>query len=139
MFLLEDKTHAVLYTGDIRGRFRNRYRVGQALKMSAEPWWVNSITRNPVVIPFTTQCKTLDKIYMDTTFASRYKRHQAFPSKAEGIRQLLEQVSTYPEGTVFHFNAWTFGYEDVWIALGNALKSRVGFRLRVFEGRGLQV
>ena len=27
--------------------------------------------------------------------------------------------------TVFHFHAWTFGYEDVWVALSNALQTQV--------------
>ena len=115
MFLIEQEISAILYTGDIR----------------AEPWWVNSIVRNPVIIPYVTGLRHLDKIYLDTTFASSFgsgdKIYQEFKSKAEGLRELIEKVLAYPPDTVFHFNSWTFGYEGVWIGLAAALKSRVGF------------
>ena len=92
---------------------------------SAEPWWVNSLIRNPVVLPYTHGLKRLDKIYLDTTFASKKAHCQRFPTKANGLKELLEKVSKYPTDTIFHFHAWTFGYEDVWIALSSALRSQV--------------
>ncbi|MCJ1224919.1 hypothetical protein MMC12_001566 [Toensbergia leucococca] len=107
MFLIEDETKAVLYTGDIR----------------SEPWWVNALVRNPVVLPYTQGNRLLDKIYLDTTFAT--SSHLVFPTKADGIKELLTKVSEYPDSTVFHLDAWTFGYEDVWIALASALRSQV--------------
>ena len=91
----------------------------------AEPWWVNSLIRNPVILPYTHSLKRLDKIYLDTTFASKADRCRRFPTKADGLEELLKKVSRYPIDTVFHFNAWTFGYEDVWIALSSALRSQV--------------
>jgi hypothetical protein len=48
-----------------------------------------------------------------------------FPTKAEGLKELLQKVSKYPGDTIFHFSAWTFGYEGVWMALSRALKSQV--------------
>lgn len=65
-------------------------------------------------------------MYLDTT----YLRHTGVPpetfcSKAEGIAELLKQVQTFPPETVFHLGAWTFGYEDVWLALAAALKAKV--------------
>ena len=107
--MIEDGKAAVLYTGDIR----------------AEAWWVNSIARNPAVMPYSTGIRTLDKIYLDTTCISLLAE-SSFPSKAEGIKELLEKVSNYPADTIFHFHAWTFGYEDVLIALSSFLKTQVG-------------
>lgn len=110
MFLIEDERRAILYTGDIR----------------SEPWWVNALARNPVVVPYTTLGhRSLDKIYLDTTFAAQRDVLPAFPSKAEGLAELLRKVSKYSKDTIFHFHAWTPGYEEVWIALSNALGTRV--------------
>ncbi|KAH2316420.1 hypothetical protein KXV47_001110 [Aspergillus fumigatus] len=109
MFLIEGDGKAVLYTGDIR----------------AERWWVNSLVRHPVLIPYTLGSKKLDKIYLDTTFARINHVCRSFPSKAEGLRELLQKVEAYPKETIFYFRAWTFGYEDVWIALSAFLNTKV--------------
>lgn len=109
MFLLERDSTAILYTGDIR----------------SESWWINSLARHPVVLPYTTGLKQLDRIYLDTTFALKANIYRSFPSKAEGIRELLTKVRQYPPETLFHLNAWTLGYEDVWVALSTFLKSSV--------------
>ncbi|SLM33616.1 DNA repair metallo-beta-lactamase [Lasallia pustulata] len=109
MFLIEGDAKAVLYTGDIR----------------SEPWWVNSLTRNPLVLPYTIGSKRLNKIYLDTTFAVNRNPYREFPSKASGLRELLDKVSRYPADTVFHFHAWTFGYEEIWIMLAAALNSQI--------------
>ncbi|KAL9132034.1 MAG: hypothetical protein Q9217_000162 [Psora testacea] len=109
MFLIQDEAKAILYTGDIR----------------SEPWWVETLLRNPVIIPYAQGLRRLDKIYLDTTFATKDGRYRRFPSKAKGLSELLQKVKQYPPQTVFHFHAWTFGYEEVWIALSNALSSQV--------------
>lgn len=67
----------------------------------------------------------MDKIYLDTTFACASNVYRGFPSKAEGIAELLEKITAYPEDTVFYFRSWTFGYEEVWLALSTALNTRV--------------
>lgn len=108
MFLIEDGKAAILYTGDIR----------------AEPWWVNSIARNPVLVAYSSGILTLDKIYLDTTCIS-LQAETNFPSKAQGIKELLEKVAKYPASTVFHFHAWTYGYEDIFIALSSFLRCPV--------------
>ncbi|EFQ35503.1 artemis protein [Colletotrichum graminicola] len=116
MFLIEDSNRAILYTGDIR----------------SEPWFVNSIARNPAVIEYTSGLKTLDKIYLDTSFI----RDVPFQTKAEGIAELLRKVASYPTDTIFHIQAWTYGYEQVWIALSKALKSRIhvdDYKMRMFS------
>lgn len=126
MFLIEDEAKAILYTGDIRCKLLYKIVVSFILTMfAAELWWVNSIVRNPVVIPYTHGQKRLGKIYLDTTFATKEDIYRKFPSKSVGLAELLNKVSKYPKETVFHFNAWTLGYEDVWIALSSFLRSQV--------------
>ena len=109
MFLIEGGGKAILYTGDVR----------------AEAWWVNSIIRNPVLIPYTLGEKRLDCMYLDTTFAAKDDVFQDFPSKAAGLQELLQKVQGRPPDTVFYFRAWTLGYEDVWVALSAVLGSKI--------------
>ncbi|KAK4503807.1 hypothetical protein PRZ48_004722 [Zasmidium cellare] len=114
MFLIEDESKAILYTGDIR----------------SEAWWVDSLVRNPILIPYVASTdqpplKQLDNVYLDTTFASKLDPYVQFPSKASGIMELLRQVSKYPSDTLFYIDAWTFGYEEVWQALSTFLGSQI--------------
>lgn len=109
MFLLEGDNKAVVYTGDIR----------------AESWWVNSIVQNPIFLPYTSGIKTLDCLYLDTTFATHDEPYNKFPTKAEGLVELIQKVKQCPADSLFYFRSWTLGYENVWIALSDVLKSRV--------------
>ncbi|SPO05263.1 uncharacterized protein DNG_07950 [Cephalotrichum gorgonifer] len=122
MFLFESDATAVLYTGDLR----------------SEPWFVNSISRSPSLVEYTSGIRTLDKIYLDTSFTGS----ASFQTKAQGISELIGKVSAYPEDTIFHIQAWTFGYEDVWIALSKALKSRVHvdeYKMRLYTSLASRV
>ena len=103
--VIEGDGRAILYTGDIR----------------SEPWFVNSLTRNPFLIEYTCGLKKLDCLYLDTSNTNPIP----FPTKADGVQELLQKVSKYPADAVFHFEAWTFGYEEIWMALSRALKSQV--------------
>ena len=109
MFLIESEVSAVLYTGDIR----------------AEPWWINMISRSPVMIPYSTGTRTLDKIYLDTTNAYSSSISSGFVTNAGGIAELIRKVVEYPPDTIFHINSWTLGYEDVFVALSAALGCKV--------------
>ena len=109
MFLIEGSGKAVLYTGDVR----------------AEPWWVNAISRSPVMIPFTCGLQQLDCIYLDTTFATHQSIYRHFPTKEDGLKELLRKIHNLPPETVFYFRAWTLGYEDVWTALASSLRTTV--------------
>jgi hypothetical protein len=87
--VFEGQGQAALYTGDIR----------------SEPWFVNAIARSPSLIEYTSGLKTLDTIYLDTSFIDDLE----FPTKSDGIGELLRKVSRYPADTIFHFQAWTYG------------------------------
>lgn len=64
MFLMEGEDgKSILYTGDIR----------------AEEWWVDKLRRHPVLLPYTTGVKTLDKIYLDTSWG--WQGYEKFQSK----------------------------------------------------------
>ncbi|KAI7246924.1 hypothetical protein KC343_g6713 [Hortaea werneckii] len=113
-FLIEDDEKAVIYTGDIR----------------SEAWLIDTWCRHPLLIPYVCSdrrkpLKRLDCIYLDTTFAQKADPYREFPSKAEGLRELLLAVSRYPEDTLFYFDSWTFGYEDVWQTLSAFLNTQV--------------
>lgn len=87
--VFEGQGRAALYTGDIR----------------SEPWFVNAIARSPCLVEYTSGLKTLDTVYLDTSFTDDC----FFPPKADGIKELLQKVSQYPPETIFHFQAWTYG------------------------------
>ncbi|KAL8889856.1 MAG: hypothetical protein Q9215_002948 [Flavoplaca cf. flavocitrina] len=38
---------------------------------------------------------------------------------------MLREVSKFPGDTIFHFNAWTLGYEEVWMALAAHIGSQI--------------
>lgn len=123
MFLIEGNGKAIIYTGDIR----------------SEQWWIDSLVRNPVLIPYTMGTKRLDNLYLDTTFASRSAPYRDFPPKGAGVNELLRKVLDYPPDTIYYFNAWTFGYEEVWVALSAFLNSRIHldpYRYRLFRSWG---
>ena len=78
-----------------------------------------------MLIPYTLGSKRLDNLYMDTTFAVKSDIYATFTSKAEGIRELIEKAQQYPDDTIFYLRSWTFGYEEIWLALSNALNSPI--------------
>jgi len=64
-------------------------------------------------VPYTKGIRALDNIYLDTTFASGVALDMEFPTKADGIAELLRKVDKYSEQTTFYLDSWTFGYEEV--------------------------
>ncbi|KAI4147870.1 MAG: hypothetical protein L6R39_002992 [Caloplaca ligustica] len=88
------------------------------------------------MVPYAHGLRTLEKVYLDTTFAVNDDPYRSFPTKAHGLNEILTRISKYPDDTVFHFNAWTLGYEDVWVAIAAHLKSQVfleRYRLQIKE------
>lgn len=113
-FLIEGEGKAILYTGDVRSEF----------------WWVEHLSRHPLMLAYTSSgtrkpLKRLDCVYLDTTFATKDNPYKHFPSKAQGISELLHQVMEFPKNTLYYFDTWTFGYEDVWMALCSFLECQV--------------
>lgn len=116
MFLIEGDGKAILYTGDLR----------------CEVWWVDKLMRSPFMFAYASMdgdapLKTLDKVYIDTTFVvgGKVDSYRVFPSKMEGLIEMLQQVRRYPECTPFYFDSWTFGYEEVWEMLANHLDVQI--------------
>ncbi|KAJ2899476.1 hypothetical protein MKZ38_003033 [Zalerion maritima] len=105
MFLFESPSAAALYTGDMR----------------SEPWWVNTIIRSPCLTQYVAGLRVLDTLYIDNSFTDDIN----FETKSEGLQELLTKVAKYPPETIFYVQAWTYGYEEVWIALAKALNSRI--------------
>ncbi|KAK6539321.1 hypothetical protein TWF694_009554 [Orbilia ellipsospora] len=123
MFLVEGSGKAILYTGDIR----------------AEAWWLEKLKRNPILLPYFRGIKVLDCLYLDTTHASFEASHMRFSPKADGITDLLTQISKYPPNTTFHLNTWTLGYEEAWVALASYFNTQIhldDYRLRLYSSIG---
>ena len=78
--VIENDSKAILYTGDIR----------------SEPWFVNSLVRNPFLIEYASGLKSLDCIYLDTSNIGPTK----FPTKADGLKELLQKVAKYPPNSI---------------------------------------
>ncbi|KAG8728386.1 hypothetical protein FRC12_021780, partial [Ceratobasidium sp. 428] len=104
MFLIEGRRGAVLHTGDIR----------------AEPAMVARLAKNRYLAPYhhdpngQLSSKKLECIYLDT---ASMLGTQAVPSKAEAIDGLVKLIELYPQDTQFFINAWTWGYEDIFLRL----------------------
>lgn len=112
MFLIHYHQKVILYTGDIR----------------AEAWWLQALIRNPVMVQYPHLCghRILDKIYLDTTHISkRLTKAREFPSKSDGMRELINRVAQYPGDTVFHIQAFTLGYEEAIASLAATFASKV--------------
>ena len=121
MFFFEGSGKAALYTGDVR----------------AEQWWVKQIARHPVLIPYATNIRPVDRIYLDTTFATKEDVYRQFPTKSQGIEELIQEIRKYPNDTKFHFDPWTFGYEEVWIALASTMDCKIHvdrYRFELYNG-----
>ncbi|CCG82132.1 Predicted protein [Taphrina deformans PYCC 5710] len=117
MFLIESSTSRVLYTGDIR----------------AEPTFLATFLSNPLMIPYTSGQYMLDCIYLDT---SARVGGQEYPPKFEGCRQLVRAIAQYPASTNFYFNAWCMGYEDIWMTISRAFRTKIHvdqYRKTLFE------
>ncbi|KFA64591.1 hypothetical protein S40285_09343 [Stachybotrys chlorohalonatus IBT 40285] len=86
---------------------------------------------NPSIIEYTSGIRTLDKIYLGTSFVEDVP----FQTKSEGLAELIRKVKEYPPDTVFHLQAWSYSYEDIWVALAKALNSAIhvdDYKLRVY-------
>lgn len=109
MFLLEGATKNILYTGDIR----------------AESWWVETLSKNPSLFPYTAGLKVLDNIYLDTTFIYRGEPFIEIPPNNEGISAVTLLIKSYPKDdpdVQFYFVDSTSGFEEAWAQIANSLQ-----------------
>lgn len=111
MFLVEGAKGAVLHTGDFR----------------AEPWFLDSITRNPFLQPYLFSDRlgklnrSLEAIYLDTACVMS---EIEVPTKAAATSGLVELLELFPDDVYFFINSWTWGYEDILKAIANAFQTK---------------
>ncbi|TFK19414.1 hypothetical protein FA15DRAFT_674467 [Coprinopsis marcescibilis] len=116
MILIEGRQGAVLHTGDFR----------------AEPWFLDSLTRNPFLQPYLHNessegkpcplTRTLEAIYLDTASVLYSKE---VPTKHSATSGLVTLMKLFPETTYFFINTWTWGYEDVLKAVASAFQTPI--------------
>ncbi|KAF9438603.1 hypothetical protein BGZ76_006502 [Entomortierella beljakovae] len=67
---------------------------------------------------FSPSAQRIDRLYLDTTYC-----HQEF----------LEIPSRRPRLAHYYIDTWTFGYEDIWIALSKAFRSKIHVTTYLYE------
>lgn len=111
MFLIEGSKGAVLHTGDFR----------------AEPWFLDSLKREPYLQPYLYTEKSgpvnkvLDTIFLDTACAISTLD---LPTKDSAITGLIDLMKLFPETAYFYINSWTWGYEDVLKAIAQTFQEK---------------
>ncbi|KAI5476728.1 DNA cross-link repair 1C protein [Pseudohyphozyma bogoriensis] len=141
MFLIEgiinSERRAILITGDIR----------------AEPWWVESLSRNPLVQKYLSKpgegsdrkgkrrargldeekddlWPSLDCIYLDTSMVGMEEELVSKASDvvgffAEAVEGMVKFMREYPESHRFFLNSWTWGYEDMLKGVAKTFNTKV--------------
>ncbi|KAK8845518.1 hypothetical protein IAR55_006233 [Kwoniella newhampshirensis] len=108
MFLVASQDTAVLHTGDVR----------------ADSQMLQSLGRNPAVQEYLVPVSTYDdqagkvgagrrimnRIYLDT---AAVLGTGDMPDREPVLQDLVEQMSLYPNDTIFFLNTWCFGWEHV--------------------------
>lgn len=102
MFLIEGEYGgSVLCTGDLR----------------AEKWWVDSLGQLPCLGPYLAGLKTLDNIYLDTTFGYRGEPYIEMPPNNLGVHVAIRWLENYPlddPDLVFQFRDTVLGFDQAW-------------------------
>ena len=89
------------------------------------------------MVPYLSGIRKLDCLYLDTTFASVkdytldfpdrvMQSHQFTDARASSLQELVGAMQKYPKSTVFHFNAWTLGYYDIYQELTSKVRRSLG-------------
>ena len=86
---------------------------------------MQALAREPALVPYAAGLRPLHRLYLDTTFAAPDAPMRAFPAKAAGVAELLRKVAACAPAARFYVEAWTLGYEEVWVALAGFLGARV--------------
>ncbi|KAF9115375.1 hypothetical protein BGX27_007994 [Mortierella sp. AM989] len=104
MFLLQDDRSCVLYTGDARNESLDLQGLGNM----------------PI---FSSSTQDIDRLYLDTTYC--HQEFIEFPSREFVISDLITFINRRPRLAHYYIDAWTFGYEDIWIALSKAFNTKI--------------
>lgn len=102
MFLVEGEMGgSVLCTGDLR----------------AEKWWVDGLSLLPQLAPYLAGFKTLDNIYLDTTFGYRGEPYIEMPPNNLGIYAAIGLLKKYPMDDPeinYCFRDTVLGFDQAW-------------------------
>ncbi|KAF9902992.1 hypothetical protein EC991_004326 [Linnemannia zychae] len=104
MFLLQDDRTCILYTGDARN----------------EAVDLQGLRAMPA---FSSSMQPIDRLYLDTTCC--HPAFETFPSREFAIADLLTFINRRPRLAHYYIDAWTFGYEDIWIGLSKAFHTKI--------------
>ncbi|KAF9300923.1 hypothetical protein BGZ74_007333 [Mortierella antarctica] len=112
MFLLQDDRSCILYTGDARN----------------ETVDLEALRTMPMFAP---GAPRIDRLYLDTTCC--HPAFRSFPPRDQALSDLVNFIMHRPRLAHYYFDAWTFGYEDVWIALAKAFHTKVHVSPYLYE------
>jgi len=136
-YLVQGSQGSVLHTGDLR----------------AEPSFLKSVAEDPFLKPFLAQGgnQTLDAIYLDTacvwssteppskvrcrSYVPYLMREPMFLHlQRDATDGLVDLMSRFPATTCFFINAWTWGYEDMLMAIATHFGDKVSspFNITLF-------
>ncbi|KAF9998384.1 hypothetical protein BGZ79_007946 [Entomortierella chlamydospora] len=104
MFLLQDDQSCILYTGDARN---------EALDLQGLS----------TMSIFSSTTQRIDRLYLDTTYC--HQEFQTFPNREFVVSDLITFINRRPRLAHYYIDAWTFGYEDVWIGLSKAFNTKI--------------
>ncbi|KAK3808521.1 MAG: hypothetical protein J3Q66DRAFT_355004 [Benniella sp.] len=104
MFLLQDDCSCIMYTGDARN----------------EPLDLQALSSMPI---FSSSTQRIDRLYLDTTFC--HQAFEKFPSRETVISDLVTFINRRPRLAHYYIDAWTFGYEDIWVGLAKAFHTKI--------------
>ncbi|KAF9336615.1 hypothetical protein BGZ91_009933 [Linnemannia elongata] len=112
MFLIQDDRSCILYTGDARN----------------EAVDLQGLRAMPA---FSSSMQQIDRLYLDTTCC--HPAFEKFPSREFAISDLVTFVNRRPRLAHYYIDAWTFGYEDIWIGLSKAFHTKIHVSPYLYE------
>ncbi|KAG0068775.1 hypothetical protein BGZ89_004100 [Linnemannia elongata] len=112
MFLIQDDRSCILYTGDARN----------------EAVDLQGLRAMPA---FSSSMQQIDRLYLDTTCC--HPAFEKFPSREFAISDLVTFVNRRPGLAHYYIDAWTFGYEDIWIGLSKAFHTKIHVSPYLYE------
>ncbi|KAF9178743.1 hypothetical protein BGZ51_007528 [Haplosporangium sp. Z 767] len=111
-FLLQDDRSCILYTGDSRN----------------EAVDLQGLKTMPI---FSSSTPQIDCLYLDTTYC--HPAFQEFPSREFAVSDLVNFINRRPRMAHYYIDAWTFGYEEIWIGLAKAFHTKIHVSPYLYE------